>query len=67
MGILIAWLCILQELRKKNWTLAESLESAENTAASVKLLEAEIDNKTSRIHELKALNTTLKEANAVSY
>ena len=67
MGILIAWFCILQELRKKNWTLAESLETAENTAASVKLLEAELDNKTSHIHELKALNTTLKEASAVSY
>ena len=56
---------IFQELRKKNWSLSESLEKAETAASSASLLEAEVDKKSSIVHDLKGLNQSLKEQNNV--
>ena len=56
---------IFQELRKKNWSLSESLEKAETAANSASLLEAEVDKKSSIVHDLKGLNQSLKEQNNV--
>lgn len=57
----------MQELRKTNWSMKESLDKAENVASSVGLLEAELEKKTADLHDLKAVNRTLKEHNTVCY
>ncbi|XP_067938893.1 putative leucine-rich repeat-containing protein DDB_G0290503 isoform X2 [Watersipora subatra] len=51
------------ELKKQNWSISEELKKAEPAAASVALLEAELDEKSSLIHDLKAQKHSLNQQN----
>ena len=46
--------------------LTDSLDKAETAAASVHLLESELEEKSATVHDLKAVNQSMQRANQVT-